>query len=143
MNHSIITLDNFYHDADLVREFALQQEYSVGGNYPGKRTQSFKEGQVMEGFEEMLGFEIDKDHWNASEYTGCFQSVTGDRPHWIHADPHDDYAAVIFLTPDPPLQTGTSFYRHKKSKSIRANIVKGFKDKESTESFSTVKVSIL
>ncbi len=41
MQISSFIIDNFYSDVDEVRKFALQQEYPVSGNYPGRRTKSF------------------------------------------------------------------------------------------------------
>ena len=34
-------VDNFYSNVDEVREFALQQDFGVRGNYPGQRTEPF------------------------------------------------------------------------------------------------------
>ena len=41
MQISAYIIDDFYSDVDVVREFALQQAFSVRGNYPGPRTKSF------------------------------------------------------------------------------------------------------
>jgi len=38
---SIIITDDFYSNPNEVREFALQQEFKVRGNFPGQRTESF------------------------------------------------------------------------------------------------------
>ena len=32
---------------------------------------------------------------------------------WVHCDPNCDVAAMVFMTPDPPDDTGTSFFEHK------------------------------
>ena len=34
----IRVVDNFYDDPNAVRRFALEQEYPIQGNYPGRRT---------------------------------------------------------------------------------------------------------
>ena len=41
METQLLITDQFYNDVDAVREFALQQDFSVKGNYPGNRTISF------------------------------------------------------------------------------------------------------
>ena len=41
MRTNLIVVDNFYQNVDDVRKFALSQEFSVEGNYPGYRTASF------------------------------------------------------------------------------------------------------
>ena len=38
MQISSYVIDNFYSDVDEVRKFALEQDFSVRGNYPGPRT---------------------------------------------------------------------------------------------------------
>ena len=54
MKRSIIVIDDFYVDPDPVREWGLQQEYGVSGNYPGMRSVSYKGGGVKEGIEGAL-----------------------------------------------------------------------------------------
>lgn len=44
---------------------------------------------------------------------GSFQYCTEDSTQWIHTDYETNYAAVIYLTPNPPEGTGTSFYKNK------------------------------
>jgi hypothetical protein len=41
MRFNSLTIDDFYANPDEVREFALNQEFKVRGNYPGQRTKSF------------------------------------------------------------------------------------------------------
>ena len=41
MRVNSITIDNFYEDPMMFREFALKQEFKVRGNHPGQRTVSF------------------------------------------------------------------------------------------------------
>ena len=54
----------------------------------------------------------------------CFQFNSANDVSWIHSDvllseiktnpERNHYAAVIFLTPDPPIECGTSIYTHNK-----------------------------
>ena len=41
MNTKVIIVDDFYEDPHSVRDFALSQEFSVTGNFPNARTESF------------------------------------------------------------------------------------------------------
>ena len=41
--------------------------------------------------------------------------MTKDHKSWIHRD-LTDYSAIIYLTPNAPLSTGTTTYRHKEAK---------------------------
>jgi hypothetical protein len=47
---------------------------------------------------------------------GSFQYCTRDSKTWVHADKRNDYAAVVYLHPNPPSRCGTAFYKHKRSK---------------------------
>jgi hypothetical protein len=38
MQTNLLIVDNFYNDPDSIREYALAQDFSVRGNYPGQRT---------------------------------------------------------------------------------------------------------
>ena len=112
-----IVIDNFYEDPDLVRTFALDQDFFKGdrGSWPGVRTDLLhtlnrdffdiflkKILQVLKtyGFNEIYELQ-----------TG-FQSIdeTYGRG-WVHDDdPKLNMAGVIYLSPNPPLGSGTTIY---------------------------------
>lgn len=106
---NIIVIDNFFKDPDAVRKFALAQEYPVAGNYPGKRTKSFATEDMKQLFTQITGKSI--RYW-PDGYNGSFQYTTQDMSSWIHRD-LTDYGAIIYLTPNAPLNSGTTFYQHK------------------------------
>jgi glycosyltransferase involved in cell wall biosynthesis len=106
---NIIVIDNFFKDPDAVRNFALSQEYPVQGNYPGKRTKSFATEDMKKLFTQITGKTI--RYW-PDGYNGSFQFTTKDMSSWIHRD-LTDYGALIYLTPNAPLNSGTTFYQHK------------------------------
>lgn len=106
----IVVIDDFLENPIAMRRFAMEQEFSVTGNYPGVRTRSFKTAELKARFEKLVGARI--TYW-PDEYNGAFQWTDGDtRQSWIHRD-LTDYAALIYLTPNAPLDSGTTFYRHK------------------------------
>lgn len=108
----IIVVDNFLADPDKVREFALSQEFTIKGNYPGQRTKPFATLEHKEAFERILGAEITFWPTGVNGYNGAFQYTYGRHNSWIHRD-HTDFSAIIYLTPDPPPDGGTLTYRHK------------------------------
>ncbi len=113
MRFNSLTIDNFYENPNEVREFALKQEFKVRGNYPGQRTVSFLNEPLKKKFREILSPFAGDIIWWGGEYTGSFQyTVAADRS-WIHADSTTDWAALIYLTPDAPLSSGTGIFRHK------------------------------
>lgn len=113
MRFNSLTIDNFYENPQEVRDFALKQEFKVRGNYPGQRTISFLNEPLKNKFREILSPFAGDIVWWGGEYTGSFQyTVAADRS-WIHADSTTDWAALIYLTPDAPLSSGTGIFRHK------------------------------
>jgi hypothetical protein len=120
MNVNLIVADNFYNNPDDVRNFALSQEFSVKGNYPGLRTKSFlseSNMQVIDALVSHAGGGV--TDWlvgeNDDSYTGAFQLCTSYDRTWIHSDYNNMWAGVCYLTPDAPLSGGTALYKHKKS----------------------------
>ena len=113
MRFNSLTIDNFYENPQEVRDFALKQEFKVRGNYPGQRTISFLNEPLKNKFREILSPFAGDIVWWGGEYTGSSQyTVAADRS-WIHADSTTDWAALIYLTPDAPLSSGTGIFRHK------------------------------
>ncbi len=125
MNNLISVFDDFYDNPEIVRDYALKREYSVVGNYPGKRDRDnsllneYSANNhnlgVKKFFESYFGRTV--SGWDGS-YNGAFQYVTSDETTWIHKDSshHFSHAALIFLHPSPPPgDYGTSFFKHKSS----------------------------
>lgn len=120
-NGRYFVIDNFYEDPDAVREFALYQTYFEGEGAVGYRTRKqFLFDGMKEKFEEIIREKI-PDHtpnghgWKDVGINGRFQSCKAGTPMVYHCDAQK-WAGVLFLTPDAPPQSGTSFYRHKKTK---------------------------
>ena len=109
----LIVVDNFYGDPDLIREYTINNLTFVGSNYnKGKRsTERFILDGTKVRLEYILGREI--INWNHPNYAnGIFQYCTADQPIVYHVDAQS-MAAVVFLTKDAPLDTGTAFFRSK------------------------------
>jgi uncharacterized protein DUF6445 len=112
---NILVVDDFYSNPDAVRQFALDQKYEPDNRYfRGSRTESkYLFPFLKERFEKMLGAKI--THWLDHKYNGVFQFCPAGTEVVFHSD-HQTFAAVVYLTPDAPLATGTSFYRSKETK---------------------------
>lgn len=110
----LIIVDNFYTDPDKVRDYAINNMEFIGDSdfYRGNRTEeTFTIDGTKERFEELLGKKI--VGWNDGSYkNGMFQWCPGDTPIVYHVD-QQQYAAIVFLTPNPPLNSGTKTYRSK------------------------------
>ena len=110
MHESIIVTDEFYQDPISVREFALRQDFSVKGNYPGARTQAFLHDGLGAAIQSIVRIPI--TYWPLDNYNGAFPfSLEADRT-WVHADQTTLWAGVVYLTPSAPPGAGTAFFRH-------------------------------
>jgi hypothetical protein len=109
---SFVVVDDFYENADDVRKFALSQQFLYHPNYhKGKRTENaFRFQGLKESFESILQCKI--TNWEKYPVNGCFQYCVGGDQLVYHCDVQE-YAGLLFLTPNAPPQTGTTFYRSK------------------------------
>jgi hypothetical protein len=111
---AVLAVDNFYTNPEEVRELALGLDFNPSGYHKGKRTEiKYIIDGTREKIEQLLGKKI--RNWSSQPYNGVFQYCTPADPIVYHYD-SQRYAGVVFLTPDPPPESGTSFYRHKKEK---------------------------
>lgn len=110
-------VDNFYDNPDEVRAFAQKQEYVDGGlgrGFIGKRTvNQYLFPGIKEAFEKILDMRVTK--WEEHGMNGRFQLNIAGEPIVYHCD-DQKFAAMIYLTPDAPPETGTSTFRHRATK---------------------------
>ena len=111
---SIIVCENFYEDPYAVREYALSLDFEESDYHRGRRTpQQHIFPGIKEKFEQLLGKKIVR--WNETYgMCGRFQYCTAEDAIVYHGDAQQ-WAAVIYLTPDAPYETGTSLLVHKKT----------------------------
>jgi len=116
----LIVVDNFYTNPLETRNFILTQPFLVRGNYPGQRTMSYAtdglreliQGYVMPFGGKIVDFPIPKNEVEAQTiYNGSFQYTTSRDRSWVHIDGYNNWAGVLYLTPDAPLSGGTAFYQ--------------------------------
>lgn len=109
----IFIVDNFYDDPDAVRDFALNQvEYHEDLRYyKGYRSKiNYHPPGIKEAFENIIGrrLEVFEEH----AMNGCFQITRSCDPQVYHFD-DQRWAAMIYLTPNAPFQSGTRFHASK------------------------------
>jgi len=115
MRVNSLVIDDFYTNPYEVREFALEQDFNVEGNFPGYRTLPFANDSIKETIGDILRPFAGEITWWEGEYTGSFQYTTSEHRSWIHSDSYTDWAGVLYLTPDAPVTAGTGIFRHKKT----------------------------
>lgn len=113
MQLDLLIVDNFYNNPLGVRTFALNQEFSITGNFPGKRTQSFLTEDVKRAIQHWMIPLGMVTNWYDGSYSGAFQLTTCNDRSWIHSDYNTMWAGVCYLTPDAPLSAGTGLFKHK------------------------------
>jgi hypothetical protein len=114
MNLNLMVIDDFYVNPDNVRAYALAQPFDVTGNYPGVRTKPYLPNDLKDAIQHWMGFAGKITDWfENTGYTGAFQLATAQDRTWIHADHHNMWAGVCYLTTDAPYTGGTGLYRHK------------------------------
>jgi hypothetical protein len=116
-HNTMWVVDDFFEDPHAVRNFAMQQEYVEGGfgrGFIGRRSVSqFLFPGMKERFEQIIGRRIVR--WEDHGMNGRFQYCYNHEPLVYHCD-DQTWAAAIYLTPDAPPETGTTLWRHKKTK---------------------------
>ena len=123
---NLIIQDNFLPYPNIVRFWALRQQflsaeeitaqYNRPNTWPGLRSANINELDA-DFANSVLGriSSIAKQNFvlgNNIEIRSCFQLTTeSDGTSWIHRDDDVQVAGLIYLTPDAPVNTGTTFYR--------------------------------
>jgi hypothetical protein len=119
MNYSIQIIDNFYEDPDKIRKYALEQNfYKRDGNYPGIRSDRLSDinKALFELFVSKIAslyFDINTVKLEYDVITN-FQIIDGKYDKgWIHQDDigYFSVAGVVYLSPNAPINTGTSIYK--------------------------------
>ena len=125
-------IDNFYKDPDDVRNFALSLDYNDNsGNFPGVRTDNLINIDAQfykQSVNKLLSLFFQVDITDL-EKIDCYATTNFQKIYPYHSDKnnilnmgdiHTDnifggIAAVIYLDPNPSMDSGTSFYRNKKT----------------------------
>lgn len=105
----VIVVDGFYADPQAARTLALSQTFVESPDYhKGRRThERFASDEVRAEFERLLGKRITKWDYGTN---GVFQICKAGDALVYHGD-DQQYAAAVYLTPNAPLESGTSFFR--------------------------------
>lgn len=117
----LIVIDNFYNNAYDTRKYILTQDFMVRGNYPGQRTISYANQYLKDIIQEYImpfggkitEFPMPKEDGSDASgiYNGSFQYTTSRDRSWVHIDGFNNWAGVLYMTPNAPLSSGTAFYK--------------------------------
>lgn len=124
--YPVTIVENFYENPDAIRKFALAQKYTfchevanIDYVYPGCRTQDLSNlDKVL--FDKICTKLVSVFHNAENDHmrwviTTSFQSVSAEYAQGvIHTDHNTIFAGVLYLTPDAPLNSGTSLFKKNK-----------------------------
>jgi Family of unknown function (DUF6445) len=125
--YPVTIVENFYENPDAIRKFALAQKFTfckelpnIEYVYPGCRT---KDLSLLNKdlFDKICTKLVSIFHNTEHDYmrwliTTSFQSVTEEYNQGvIHTDHNTIFAAVLYLTPNAPLDSGTSLFKKNKN----------------------------
>jgi len=118
MLSKVIVVDDFYANPDKVRAHALSTDYAdiTPTDYPGLQSKlSLRADALTTAFNELVRARICTD---AARFTWggfrCITKATGEGAK-VHADIGIDWAAMVYLTPNAPMEAGTGFFRHRET----------------------------
>lgn len=114
----MIIIDNFLTEPDRIREDGLELDYTKAQpNSPGWRGfRCLYTNMVGMELNELIKNKLDEiDSKFIGSYLRCFfhYTLNEDMSNTIHTDGIFDYAGVLYLTPNPPPNSGTVFYNDK------------------------------
>jgi hypothetical protein len=113
-NKRLFIVDNFYNDPNTVRDIALSMEFVEDLRYyKGLRsTKPYRSQDIKSFFETIIGEHI--TNWEGHGFNGCFQITTAEDPQVYHCD-MQKWAAMVYLTPNAPYDSGTRLHIHKET----------------------------
>lgn len=125
--YPVTVIENFYENPDAIRKFALEQKYTfchevkdIDYVYPGCRTKDLSNlNKAL--FDKICTKLVSVFHNAENDHmrwliTTSFQSVSAEYGQGvIHTDHNTVFAAVLYLTPDAPLNSGTSLFKKNKT----------------------------
>ena len=121
MDRNLVVIDNFLDDPDRLRSHALSLDFDrIQPKVPGVRTRH-SAGKYAEETERKLKEALGCKNiiWDMTQDTFCFQSCVEGTQTWVHVDSQGknqgEWAAVLYLTPDAIVDSGTGIYKDKNS----------------------------
>lgn len=121
----VLLINDFLPWVDEARELALRQEYftaqqfsekyKTNTNWPGRRTEHVVDvnneyaDSVLTQIANIARMNFGLTNVSIKSYFHIANESDGDS--WVHQDNDVDLAAVLYLTPNAPLSSGTSLYK--------------------------------
>lgn len=108
MDINTIIVDNFLDNPDTVRKSALSLPFEATGTFPGfrsDRADTDYEAYIKGKIESIMNCTITEFKYDSFRFQVCTENVET----WVHKD-KTEWAGVLYLTPNAPLEAGTGIY---------------------------------
>ena len=126
MDKNLIVIDNFLDQPDLIRQTALTLDYSRIPNVPGRRSTAALAGDLFDEvdakFQKIFGTKI---IWTWDNDSFRVQSCEEETETWVHRDECTKWAAVLYLTPHPDVDSGTGIFHRDNDDEWEMNLAIG------------------
>jgi hypothetical protein len=118
MDISVLIIDRFHDDAEVVRQRASELDFPVPAsakNYPGRNSaQKF----LPEGLDDIVSRLVHEPleagvHAEHGRFRLTLAEEEKERNYYVHIDSDAHWAGILYLSPDEYCQGGTEFYRHR------------------------------
>jgi len=154
MKFNNLVIDNFVDNPYEMRNFALNTEFDVihPTNFPGKRTKQYPQEGILMLLRKVLKPFYNEVIFNPITLSGQFQVTTINDVSWIHRDDtytrnHDwlknytSLSIVLYLTPNAPVESGTSFYHNEYENNIKDSLAEPLKEEKEVNKYKYKKVA--
>ena len=118
MNIDSIIVSDFLDNPDAVRSWVIDNSkngflnFDIEGSYPGKRTYQLANidyrSMVESKLKQIIPFKFEMNMEESDSY--AFQLCLENEMTWVHVD-SSDWAGILYLTPNAPLESGTLMYK--------------------------------
>ena len=118
---NIIVIDDFLDDPEFFRKSALKWRgiWSKKGNHPGLRSEHISKIDLKLVYQLHDSCQEKMSGWYSCQRSMFQYCMKSDGSSWIHQDKERERILIIYLTPNPPENSGTIFYNSNNSKDIK------------------------
>lgn len=110
---TLVVVDDFLENPDKVREFAILHQFARKGSVGLRSVERYQ--PFCSVFASLLHRNLWFDPPSSKSVSGVFQYCTAETPRVYHSD-LQGWAGALYLTPDPPPDSGLTLWRHKELK---------------------------
>ena len=111
--NDVILIDDFLDDPDSMRDLAIRYRgiWTKRGNHPGLRSIQLSDISMEHVYILHDAIQEKLDFYYGVQDSMFQYCVTADGNSWVHQDRTNEAILIVYLSPDPPAESGTIFYK--------------------------------